>query len=441
MYSPEVLKAIGQAGAAEGDRICVRKDGQAYEGILLPRLEMGRPDCIVIKLENGYNLGLKYNKETTLSLLEKGKALEFKPATLPPQPEGKQRISIMSCGGTIASRIEYKTGAAFPAYSPADLIEAFPQLNGLASYSSKKLFSLLSEDMAPAHWQEIAKAVAEEIKQGVDGVVLMHGTDTMGYTAAALSFMLRNLPVPVVLVGAQRSSDRGSSDNELNLISSVLAAKSDIAEVSLCMHASMNDDYAHLHLGTRARKLHTSRRDAFQTVGASPWAKIYPEKKTVEQLRGDYRKRGSSGFRLEDKMNQNVALIWVYPGIKPEFIASLNSFDGVVLAGTGLGHVPTNPFGDSHAKSIVPEIKNLVSSGIPVAIAPQTIFGRLNLGVYTAGRVLQEAGVVGDGCDWIPETALVKMMWALGQTKDANKVRELMLTPLANEITPRSVVP
>jgi len=275
----------------------------------------------------------------------------------------------------------------------------------------------------------------------VDGVVLMHGTDTMHYTSAALSFMLQNLPVPVVLVGAQRSSDRGSSDNLVNLVSAVVAATSDIAEVSVCMHGSMSDDFCYIHPGYKVRKLHSSRRDAFQTINEVPFAKIWYRERKIEYLREDFNKRDKRPVKLNDRLNPNVGLIYIYPGIKPEFIESLSKFyEGIVIAGTGLGHIPTNPFNNKFTRSIVPSIKNLIDSGIPVVIAPQTIFGRINMNVYTAGRVLEKIGIIGNYCDWTAECALVKLMFVLGQTKDMNKIRELMLTNIVGEISSRSKI-
>ncbi|MEM3030500.1 MAG: Glu-tRNA(Gln) amidotransferase subunit GatD, partial [Candidatus Micrarchaeia archaeon] len=351
-------------------------------------------------------------------------------------------ISILGCGGTIASRVEYATGAAFPAFSPGDLLLAFPELRGLASFSGRKLFDLLSEDMTPAHWQAVAREVAKEIRSGAQGIVLMHGTDTMGYTAAALSFMLRNLPVPVVLVGSMRSSDRGSSDNAMNLVCSVIAAKSDCAEVGVCMHATLNDDYCFLHRGTKVRKLHTSRRDAFKSVNARPLARVWYRERKFEGM-SDYRKRDEKRqLELDDRINPRVGLIWVHPGISPKFVAKLaDYYDGVVFAGTGLeSALPTNPFGDKLAVSLVPALKSLIASGVAVVLAPQTLFGRINLNVYTTGRTLKALGAIGDGCDWLPETALAKLAWVLGHTRELKKVEEMMLTNYAGEMSARSMI-
>jgi glutamyl-tRNA(Gln) amidotransferase subunit D len=402
----------------------------------MPRIGLGDPSILVVKLDNGYNFGIKFDKTTQLRLLKKGKPIVFRPAPFKPKFEkDKPTVSILGCGGTIASRVEYTTGAVFPAFSPGDLLLSFPEMGDIANIKGRKLFDLFSEDMAPSHWQIIAREVEKEIKDRADGIVLMHGTDTLHYTSAALSFMLQNLPVPVVLVGAQRSSDRGSSDNAMNLLCSTLAAaKSDIAEVMVCMHGSMSDDFCFLHQGTRVRKLHTSRRDAFQSVNALPYAKVWYRERRIDYQRNDFQKRGERTLKVDDKMNPNVVMIQTYPGIKPELIDDLSKFcEGVVIAGTGLGHVPTNPSNDKLAKSILPAIKSLIASGIPVVIAPQTIFGRLNMNVYSAGRMLSEVGVIGNGCDWTPETAFVKLMWVLGHTKEMGKVREMMLTNYVGE--------
>ncbi|MBI2542636.1 MAG: Glu-tRNA(Gln) amidotransferase subunit GatD [Candidatus Aenigmarchaeota archaeon] len=426
-----------------GDKISVINGKIQYAGILMPRIGLGDPSSLTIKLPNGYNIGVKYDKDVKIKLLERGKPIKFKPSTITVRKDpSKPTISILGAGGTIASRVEYKTGAVFPAFSPADLLLSFPELKDVANIKSRKLFDLLSEDMTPEHWKIIAKEVVKEIESGSKGVVIMHGTDTMHFTAAALSFMLRDLSVPVVLVGAQRSSDRGSSDNLVNLVcGATVAAESDIAEVVVVMHGNTTDDFCYVHHGTKVRKLHTSRRDAFRSINVRPLAKItYPDKK-IEYMRTDYKKReDKKKVKLDDQMNSNVTLVYIYPGIKPEFINSLSSFDGVVLAVTGIGNVPANPTGDKFAQSIIPNIKNLIDSGIPVVIAPQTIHGRLDLNIYEAGRMLNATGVIGNYADWTPETALVKLMWVLGHTKDMNKIKEMMTTSYAGEISERTSV-
>ena len=442
MYSPEVESLLKSKKIKVGDRVRIEKKGMVYEGILMPRIELGDSSSLVVKLDNGYNIGVRIERDVKIKKIGRGKAIKFKASGVRIERDAaKPTVSVLGCGGTIASRVEYTTGAVFPAFSPGDLLLSFPELKEVANINGRKLFDLLSEDITPSHWQIIAKEVAKEIR-GSDGIVLMHGTDTLHYTSAALSFMLQNLPVPVVLVGSQRSSDRGSSDNAMNLLSSVLtAAKSDIAEVTVCMHGSSSDDFCFVHQGTKVRKLHTSRRDAFQSVNALPFAKVWYKEGKIEYLRNDFNKRDKKVFRLDDKINPNVGLVYVHPGIKPEFISSLSEFyEGIVLVVTGMGNVPANPSNDKFAKSIVPSIKNLIASGIPVAVAPQTLYGRINMNIYSAGRMLNETGVIGQYCDWLPETAFVKLMWVLGHTKNMDKIKEMMLKNYAGEISERSEV-
>lgn len=438
MYSAPVEKILKSKKVNVGDRVRISKEGFVAEGILLPRIGLGDTSSIAVKQDNGYNIGIRYEKGVKVELVSKGKPIQIRHASMDTKTDSnKPLVSILGAGGTIASRVEYTTGAVFPEFSPGDLLRSFPQLKEFANIKGKELFRIFSEDMTPNHWKIIANEVAKEVMSGSKGVVLMHGTDTMSYTAAALSFMVQNSPVPIVLVGAQRSSDRGSSDNMMNLICATnAAANSNIAEVSVCMHATSNDDFCYLHQGNKVRKMHASRRDAFRSVNVVPFAKVWFNDGKIEYLRDNYAKRDDRKIRVDDKMNPDVGLIQIHPGIKPEFIESAKKiFDGVVISGTGLGHVPTNPTNEKFAKSVVPAIKSLIDSDIPVVIAPQTIYGRLNLNVYSAGRLLNQAGVIGDGADWLPETALVKLMWVLGHTKKMDKVKEMMETNFAGEIS------
>ncbi|VVB73671.1 Glutamyl-tRNA(Gln) amidotransferase subunit D [uncultured archaeon] len=435
MYSAKASKLLSAAKAEVGDRIAITTGGKTHEGLLMPRIGTGDTDCLTLKLKSGYNIGIDAGKVEKIELIEKVKKMAKKE-----EPKGakasKDDIVILGCGGTIASKIEYRTGAVHPAITTEELMQSFPKLKE-KKIRSRILFSLLSEDMTTSHWQRIAEAVAEEIKAGCRGVILMHGTDTMHFTAAALSFMVTT-PVPIVLVGSQRSSDRGSSDSVMNLMAAVMAAESDVAEVTVCMHATEDDDFCHLHRGTRVRKMHTSRRDAFQSVNERPIAKIWPDQTRMETL-GSHVKRGERKLEVDTKIDRNVALLYTYPGITPKTVKALGKdSDGIVIAGTGLGHVPTNSTEDPNGISLVPEIKSLIDRGVPIVMAPQTIYGRLNMNVYTAGRLLNETGVIGHLCDWTPEVALVKLMWVLGHTKKMGEVREMMLTNIAGEITERS---
>jgi len=435
MYSDEIEGSLKKEKIEIGDRISVVKDGKKLEGLLMPRTQ-GDSNVLVIKLDNGYNIGLSF-ENCVVSLVKKSEAKKPEQKT----EEGKGEVSILGCGGTISSKIEYETGAVYPVINPKELTATFPQISSLASIKVRRIFSLLSEDMAQEHWKILADEAAAEIKEGAKGVVVMHGTDTMGYTAAALSFMLQQLPVPVILVGAQRSSDRPSSDNELNLLNSIWAAKNaNMAEVGVCMHATIDDAYCYVHRGTRVRKFHNSRRDAFKSVNSLPLAVVDYRKHFFEPLSHFSPRDEKRKLVVDKKMNDNVAMVYVHPGIKPKLIDSLSDYDGIVLVGTGLGHAPTNPLNDKHAHSIFKNIKSLIDSGIAVVMASQTIYGRINMNVYSTGRLLKEAGVIGDGADWTPETAFVKLCWVLGHERKPDKVRELMMKNIAGEISERSEI-
>ncbi len=424
------LEILRKAGVKVGDMVRVQKDDYIVEGLLMPRIELGDPDHLVIKLANGYNVGIKVSSQTKVEKI----FVEEKPSTATVEFKVEERedlpvVSIIGTGGTIASRVEYRTGAVYPSLTTEDLYRAVPELSSLARIKTKVLFNVFSENITPKHWSEIAKTVAQTIEEGVEGVVVAHGTDTMGYTAAALSFALQNLPVPVVLVGSQRSSDRPSSDAALNLIGAVkTAAYAPFAEVVVAMHEGISDDSIVLHRGTKVRKCHTSRRDAFQSVNITPLARIVDKKITM--LLNEYRKRGSEKkVDLKPDFNEKVALVKFYPGLNPELINWFveKKFLGLILEGTGLGHV---------SRSCFEAIKLAVDNGMVVAMTSQCIWGSVRMTVYDTGRDLLSLGVIPLE-DILPETALVKMMWAFGQSLDPEEVKKIMFSNLVGEYSYR----
>ncbi|RLI29951.1 MAG: Glu-tRNA(Gln) amidotransferase GatDE subunit D [Candidatus Hecatellales archaeon] len=425
----EALRALREAGASIGDRIKVEKPGKTVEGILMPRIELGDRECIVVKLSNGYNVGVKADRETRVKVLEKrGPPAEFKPP-LPEENPELPLVEVLGTGGTIASRVEYRTGAVYPSLSTEELYRAVPELAEIARIRAKVLYSLLSENMTPQIWSSIARAVAEAFRREASGVVIAHGTDTMGYTAAALSFALQNLPAPVVLVGSQRSSDRPSSDAALNLMGAVRAAAyAPFAEVTVAMHEWISDETIVLHRGTKVRKLHTSRRDAFKSVNAKPLARIVNGQ--IVMLTGDYRPRNPEAeLKLEAEFEPKVALIKFYPGFNPEVLDWYvdKGYRGIILEGTGLGHV---------SEACYPAIRRAVEKGVLVGMTSQCLWGRVRLTVYETGRRLLSLGVIPLG-DMLPETALVKAMWVLARTKSLEEAEALMLENLAGEISYR----
>ena len=432
-YRGEALRILKSLGAKTGDFIRIEKEGRVYEGILMPRSELGDDKHIVIKIKSGYNVGVRI----TPNMKMEKKGLGAKPSfTSPPPPKqkpGLPRVSIISTGGTIASRVDYRTGAVRPVISASDLYSIVPELSDIALIDAEILFSTFSEDLTPRHWTRIAEKVAEHIRREAQGIVITHGTDTMGYTAAALSFALQNLPVPVVLVGAQRSEDRPSSDAAENLIGAVrCAANAPFAEVVVAMHQTISDEAIAIHRGTKVRKLHTSRRDAFKTVNAELFARILNKK--IIMLTDDFNPRRNDGdLVLKPQFEEKVALIKFYPSMNPKIIDwhVEDGYKGIILEGTGLGHVRRECFSS---------IRNAVENGVIVAMTSQCIWGRVNMNVYANGRDLLSIGVIPLG-DMLAETALVKLMWVLGQTKNLEEAGDLLTKNIAREFSSRTVEP
>lgn len=412
-----------------GDIILIKKNGVEYQGMLLDRAEDADELHIVLKMDSGYNIGVNVT-EAEVKLVERGEKpkIDLPPLNIVRDPE-KMDVSIISTGGTVASIIDYKTGAVHPAFTADDLLRATPELLQEANISGKAIMNILSENMQPELWVQAASAVADEITGGADGVVVAHGTDTMHYTSAALSFILET-PVPVVITGAQRSSDRPSSDAFLNLMSSVAVAKSDIAEVTVCMHATENDSYANLHRGTRVRKMHTSRRDTFWSINSPPLAYVREGKVKITDKISPYNKRGKCELTLNDSLEEKVALIKSFPGITRELIDYHidKGYKGILIEGTGLGHCPDH---------MIPAVQRATDEDIMVVMTSQCLFGQTNLNVYSTGRKLLSAGVITAG-DMLPETAYVKLVWALGQTTKLEELKKIMETNLKGEMDYKS---
>ncbi|MCD4796399.1 MAG: Glu-tRNA(Gln) amidotransferase subunit GatD [Candidatus Cloacimonetes bacterium] len=400
-----------------------------FSGIILPRAENDDKNHIVLKLKTGYNVGINVKNITEIKELGYKEAHYKIPEKEFPFTEGKANIKLFGTGGTIASRLDYRTGAVIPAFSPGELYGAVPELADICNLETEKLFAVFSENMGPEQYKKLAIAIGNEIKKGVDGIVIGHGTDTLHHTAAAISYMVQNSPVPIVLVGSQRSSDRPSSDAALNLIhAATTAAESDIAEVVVCMFGPTSDEYGLLHQGTRVRKMHSSYRSTFRTIGDVPIARVTRDK--ITPIKEDYnRRRKDNKVDILPYFEEKVGMIYYYPNMQPDMIYSMidNGYKGIVIAGTGLGHVN---------KPLYPAIRKCKEKGIPVYMTVQTLWGYVHMFVYDTGRDLMSYGVIPAG-NMLPEVAYVKLGWALGQTSDIDKVKEIMMTPISNDITKR----
>jgi len=428
-YKGQALQLLQSAGCSVGDIIKITSRGKKYEGILIPRF--GEGEAIIIKMKSGYNIGIDASADVAVEKIGKGTAPKFEAPPRPKQNPALPHVVIMSTGGTIASRVDYRTGAVRSAMSASDLYGVVPELADLAQVDTEIVFSIYSENLRQQDWTTLAEKVAERINQGVDGVVIAHGTDTMGYTAAALSFALQNLPVPVILVGAQRSSDRPSSDAATNLIGAVKAAgEAPFAEVGLAMHETASDTAIAIHHGTKVRKCHTSRRDTFKSVNGFPIARV--ENLKVTMIADTYQKRDPKRkLVLKPNFCSKVALVKFYPGMDPSVIDFYvdQGFKGILLEGSGLGHV---------SKFCFDAIKRATAKGVVVALASQCIWGRVDMNVYDTGRDLLNFVVVPLE-DMFPETGLVKLMWALGQTDDPKEAIALLQANVAGEYTPRTL--
>ena len=389
-------------------------------------------DFIYLKESSGYNVGVSKSKVKNFELLEEKKTVKEKKSKA-----NKGEIVILHTGGTIASKVDYSTGAVNSSFTPEEILELFPELRKIGSVESHLISNMPSDDMNFSHYNVIGKKIDELIKRkDVKGIILTHGTDTLHYTSAALSFMLRNVTKPVVVVGSQRSSDRPSSDAAVNLLNSAYFVKNtDNKGVFVCMHENTSDDFCLIHKATNVRKNHTSRRDAFDSVNAKPVGRVNFEKKKFEEEKVET--KGEYEFKIFNE-KLRVGLLKARPGLTSEELEVYKKFDGLVLEGTGLGHFPIG-FNDKYTKDnekILKTIKEIASKKV-VTMTSQCINGRINMNVYTPGRILKEANVLGHNLDMQPETAYIKLAFLLSNYKK-DEAKDLYSTNLVGEINERS---
>jgi glutamyl-tRNA(Gln) amidotransferase subunit D len=442
-YSKEILAELKKKNIKIGDRIAVEKDVHTFEGILMPKSQ-GDSNSLIIKLGNGYNTGIDFAKDVKIrpsrgegdkKKITRGISTpKYKPDT------SKPKISILSTGGTIASRIDYATGGVTGLETIEEIVSAIPELASIANLRLRQIFQMMSEDMEAYHWIEIGKKIEDEINNGVDGIIITHGTDTMHYTAAVLSLMIQNSPIPILLVGSQRSSDRGSSDASMNLICAAqFIAKSDFSGVAICMHGSMEDKFCYIHQGVHVRKMHASRRDAFKSIDVLPYAKINTDG-ALEWLRTDYMKKDRGrkpGVFL--RYDGSVALIKFYPGFDYKVLEfyEQQGIRGIVFEATAFGHLAIRDM-DEHTKHhtlLYKTLERLIKKGVLIGVTTQCIYGKVNLNIYTNLRLLKDIGVL--ELRMLPETALVKMGWSLGHTKNNEDAKKILLTNVVGEILDR----
>ena len=420
-YKGKIRDFLTQNKVEVGNLIKITSE-LTYSGILMPRYESGDESHIVLKLKSGYNIGIEFEKIEKIEKVGEGQSIVENPQVIE-KDENLPKILLLSTGGTIASKVDYRTGAVTPALSASELYEAVPEIAKIANVDAEVLFSEYSENLQPAHWKEIAKKLDSVVKSDYTGIIIAHGTDTMHYTSSFLSFALSGFPIPIALVGSQRSSDRPSSDAALNLI----AATKFLTELKtngiyVIMHNDSNDNTIACHKGTRVRKNHTSKRGAFETVGDNP-AFIVSENKILKNMNDSFFK----GEKYEPKLDldSKIALVKYHPGYDPSQIKNLidSGFNAIIFEGTGLGHV---------GNTMYDAIKYAKEKGLFLGMTSQCINGRVSMTVYDSGRDLLELGIVPLE-NMTPETALVKAMWACGNSSNAEEIKELMLRNIASE--------
>jgi len=399
--------------------------GGSWAGSIVPRSETTGERILVLKLDSGYNVGIRVEPDFAVRLPGDEPRPRPDPSAAPTRAipaDGGEWVALLTTGGTIASRVDYETGGVRPVRDEREILEFFPELEAEGPVRIVPVFDRLSEDIAPEDWETLARKVVDAFGDGAQGVVIAHGTDTLAFTAAALSFLLQDLPGPVVLVGAQRSPDRPSSDGPSNLAAGVKVARSARwAEVVVVMHAGLSDGRYAIHRGTRVRKMHSSRRDAFESRNGPPIGFVDAGE---VHLTEPVRPASAGPPRVDGPLDPLGGLLWFYPGLSPgraeQFAQELR---GVVLAGTGLGHV-----GSPH----LDWVRRAIQGGKVIAMTTQCLEGNVDPFVYATGRELQRAGVLYLG-DLLPEVAFVKLLWALGHASDPKAVEALMLSEVAGE--------
>jgi len=428
-YRGAGLELLSKYGVSVGDTVLVKTMGGEMSGVLMPRYESASEGYIVIKLKSGYNTGIEISKVRSVEKLAGPAKAATAGAPAAAESAGLSRVALISTGGTIASKIDYRTGGVRAALSASELYASVPELADIASIDPEVLMNEYSENLRPEHWTAIAERVAEKINTGkYDGIVVSHGTDTMHYTAAALSFALQSLPVPVVLVGAQRSSDRPSSDAALNLLgATAFAANAPVAGVFVAMHKGTSDDVVAVHVGTRVRKNHTSRRDAFESIDVTLVALVKEGRVKMQDSGIGLAKRGERKLDARTGFDSRVILLKYHPGFDPALIehAAKAGYRGIILEGTGLGHVNKDCFS---------VLKKAVGAGMMVCMTSQCIWGRVSMTVYDTGRDLLDIGVI-PLSDTISESATAKAMWALANTSSVDEAKKVMQENLAGEIS------
>lgn len=419
-YRGRAYDTLQQYDMTIGDRIRVDTDTLSYAGTIMPRYDNSDDLHIVLKLENGYNVGISLQNIRNVTVIPNDVPLTTLQDVQPFDPSLPD-ILLLSTGGTIASRIDYRTGAVTPTLDAAEISASIPELSGIANIHPVPIMSEYSENITPEHWTDMARHIDGIKKSKYAGIIVAHGTDTMHYTAAYLSYALAGYSLPIVMTGSQRSSDRASSDAAPNLVGAATAIADGIPRgVYIAMHLDQNDGITAIHPGTRVRKCHTSSRDAFRTINGPPAYLVRDSR--LEGERSEY-------YQIESYMprigaDRRAILVKYHPGYNNALLSKIPGcgYRAVILEGTGLGHIGRESYD---------AVKDIIDHGIFVGMSSQCLEGRVRMTVYESGRDLLQLGVVPLE-DMLPETALVKAMWALSFADD---IHDIMLKPISSDLS------
>lgn len=401
------------------------------KGTVIPNADK---DLLVLKLCSGYNIAIKQENIETIKVIgDSEETVKKAKSNFELKYNDKlPKVAIISLGGTIASRVDYKTGGVYPQFTSEDLITSIPEILQVANIYCIPLMNKWSENLVKEDYITLAKELVKLSKDNYSGYIVTMGTDTLHYASSALSFILEELNVPVIFVGSQRSSDRPSSDSAYNLLGALTFIKeSKKAGVFVAMHNNLDDKTIAVHLGTKVKKMHSSRRDAFHSINIMPVALINLELNSgvitnsniiysneYELLNNISEKE----IKAQTKLGKEVALIKYYPSYDPEtfdYILKKNKI--VIIEGSGFGHI------SDELLSVIKTNNNAL-----IFMTSQTISGRVNLNVYSQGRIEESLGIIGLE-DMLSETAYTKALYVLGKTQNKEEIKKLMLENLKLE--------
>ena len=330
-----------------------------------------------------------------------------------------KKILLIATGGTIASK--YTESGLSPQITAEELLSYVPAAAEFCTIDTVQPFSLDSTNISSRHWIKLA-ALIEEKYEFYDGFVICHGTDTMAYTAAALSYLIQNNRRPIVITGAQKPIDLAITDAKSNLLDSLRFASHDRAHgVSIVFGG-------HVIAGTRAKKEFSKSYNAFSSINYPDIASIH-DNRIIFYI--DDKDQYSGCLTFYHNMNENIFLLKLIPGINSSILDHLYSFyDGLIIESFGVGGLP-----DYHQdNSFLDGLEKWISGGKLVVMATQVTHEGSDMSVYEVGKIIKERFPVLESYDMTLEASVTKMMWVLGQTEDFEERRRLFCRTINHDM-------